>query len=156
MTYGLWFVAICLLGIAVYLQRSSFVLKRMTLWTETPALLRHRVRRELETLNSAILNNLGVVGTPPATLRDLLAAVRSDEEVAICKLLMSGSDWWETPFRYEVNCDGRGCDIIVQSDGPNRTNENGRGDDVRIVHRLYQRIEPVQKAGRQAGDLDAN
>lgn len=120
--------SLCVL-VAILVASQQLTSKRITTWTHGEAYLKTTTWDELATLGPAISNELRL-GAPPPTLAELLDRIDQRQRPYL-PLLNSGSDWWETPFHYEVQPLGiDGSHLIIRSYGANRKNDGGNGDDV--------------------------
>ena len=109
---------------------------QMDLWkavarvTQHPMMLRHDLQTEFGRFSSDLIDaKYGPGFHIPKTLPELLGAsfLRGKKY----RVLRSGSDWWDRPFRYEISCYAQVCELTIRSDGPNRLDDGGLGDDIR-------------------------
>lgn len=126
--------AICILCVigAVLVASQQVTNKRIAVWMRKPADLTVDVLRELRIFNGAVMAGEISWEAPPPTLAELLDRI-DQRQRAQFRLLNSGSDWWETPFHYEVLPLGnKGSNLVIRTYGANRKDDGGTGDDVQI------------------------
>jgi hypothetical protein len=112
------------------------------------------LQREYGSFQGVILHYGGEKKVPPNSL----AAILKDRPEPGMRMLRQGVDPWGTPFilrlRTITQADGT-IDFIVtlRSAGPNRLDEDGRGDDIETVaHGMVLGIDRPQEEGSKEGE----